>query len=382
MARSHVLVRRARPRPGRRDESGRAGTSEGHLVELFRAAGLDAGRARKLTVTVPYATFEEWWHPYTLGVGPAGDYVAGLDSAGRDAWRPAARELLPGRPVRGRRLRLGGPRPDRLTDGWACLDRRRDCSPRLERVAPVVAVASGKGGVGKTSVAVALARELVRRGHKTGLLDADLHGPDVPRMLGIRRDRTTRSVTLTAVKGERNAGLEAVEVDGLKVASVGFLLGGSQGLTMTGQFAELMLGRLVKQTVWGELDVLVADLPPGTGEVQQGLVTLSGDVSAVLVVTPAEVSHLDTSRAIAVLRQAEVPLLGGVENMAYVLCPHCGERTALHTPAPEDRTIWALGVPKLAGIPFRTDAVVTPGDVGPVADAVEAQVGLSPRYGT
>ena len=133
---------------------------------------------------------------------------------------------------------------------------------------------------------------------------------------------------------------------------------------MTGQFAELMLGRLVKQTIWGELDVLIADLPPGTGEVQQGLVALSDDVSAVLVVTPAEVSHLDTSRAIAVLRQADVPLLGGVENMAYVLCPHCGERTALHTPAPEDRTIWALGVPKLAGIPFRTDAVVTAGGRG------------------
>jgi ATP-binding protein involved in chromosome partitioning len=182
-------------------------------------------------------------------------------------------------------------------------------------------------------------------------------------------------VTLTAVKGERNAGLEAVEVDGLKVASVGFLLGGRQGLTMTGQFAELMLGRLVKQTIWGEIDVLIADLPPGTGEVQQGLVGLSDDVSAVLVVTPAEVSHLDTSRAVAVLRQAVVPLLGGVENMAYMVCPHCGERTALYTPAPEDRTIWALGVSKLAGIPFRTDATVTAEDVGPVADAVEAQLG-------
>ena len=211
---------------------------------------------------------------------------------------------------------------------------------------------------------------------RTGLLDADLHGPDVPRMLGIRRDHTARSVTLTAIKGERNAELEAVEVDGLKVASVGFLLGGTQGLTMAGQFGQLMLGRLVKQTIWGPLDVLVADLPPGTGEVQQGLVTLSDDVSAVLVVTPAEVSHLDTGRAVAVLRQARVPLLGGVENMAYVLCPHCGERTILHTPAPEDRTIWAQGVPKLAGIPFRTDAVITPEDVGPVAAAVEAQLTL------
>jgi ATP-binding protein involved in chromosome partitioning len=239
---------------------------------------------------------------------------------------------------------------------------------------PVVAVASGKGGVGKTSVAVALARELVRRGRRVGLLDADLHGPDVPRMLGIRRDRTARSVTLTAAKGGRNAELEAVEVDGLKVASVGFLLGGDQGLTMAGPFAELMLGRLVRQTNWGELDVLVADLPPGTGEVQQGLIGLSEDLSAVLVVTPAEISHLDTGRAVAVLRQAKVPLLGGVENMAYLTCPHCGEPTPVHVPAPEDRTIWALGVPRLASVPFRPDAVVTAADVAPVADAVEARM--------
>ena len=239
---------------------------------------------------------------------------------------------------------------------------------------PVIAVASGKGGVGKTSVAVALARELVRRGLRTGLLDADLHGPDVPRMLGIRRDRRARSVTLTATKGERNAELEAVEVDGLKVASVGFLLGGDQGLTMAGPFAELMLGRLVEQTIWGELDVLVADLPPGTGEVQQGLLGLSDDLSAVLVVTPAEVSHLDTGRAVAVLRQARVPLLGGVENMAYLDCPHCGEHTPMHVPAPADRTIWAMGVDRLASVPFRPDAVLTGTDVAPVADAVQARM--------
>lgn len=163
-------------------------------------------------------------------------------------------------------------------------------------------------------------------------------------------------------------------MDGLKVASVGFLLGGDQGLTMAGPFAELMLGRLVKQTIWGELDVLVADLPPGTGEVQQGLLGLSDDLSAVLVVTPAEVSHLDTGRAVAVLRQANVPLLGGVENMAYLDCPHCGEHTPMHVPAQADRTIWALGVDRLVSVPFRPDAVLTGADVAPVADAVEARM--------
>jgi len=235
---------------------------------------------------------------------------------------------------------------------------------------PVVAVASGKGGVGKTSVAVGLARELVRQGLRVGLLDADLHGPDVPRMVGIRRDVKATSVTLTAVGGQPNAALEAVEVDGLKVASVGFLLGGDQGLTMAGPFAHLMLGRLLHQTVWGELDVLVVDLPPGTGEIQQGLLGLSSDVAALLVVTPAEVSHLDTGRAVAVFRQARVPLLGAVENMAFVTCPGCGERTLLHAPAPADRTIWALGVERLATVPHRADAVVTGEDIGPVAAAV------------
>jgi ATP-binding protein involved in chromosome partitioning len=237
---------------------------------------------------------------------------------------------------------------------------------------PLIAVASGKGGVGKTSVAVALARELVQRGRRVGLLDADLHGPDVPRMLGIRRDRAARSVTLTSA----GKGLEAVEVDGLKVASVGFLLGGQQGLTMAGPFAELMLGRLLRQTEWGELDLIVADLPPGTGDVQQGLSELAGgDLSALLVVTPAEVSHLDTGRAVAVFRQAEVPVLGAVENMAHFRCPHCGEPAPMHPPAPRDRTIWALGVDRLASIPYRVGAVVAPADVAPVADVVEARMG-------
>jgi ATP-binding protein involved in chromosome partitioning len=239
---------------------------------------------------------------------------------------------------------------------------------------PVVAVASGKGGVGKTSVAVGLARELVREGLRVGLLDADLHGPDVPRMLGIRRDVKATSVTLTAAGGGPNAALEAVDVDGLEVASVGFLLGGDQGLTMAGPFAHLMLGRLLHQTTWGELDVLVVDLPPGTGEVQQGLLSQSPDVAALLVVTPAEVSHLDTGRAVAVLRQAKVPLLGAVENMAFLDCPGCGQRTLLHTPAPEDRTIWALGVERLATVPYRADAVVTGEDIRPVAAAVRAHL--------
>ena len=111
---------------------------------------------------------------------------------------------------------------------------------------PIIAVASGKGGVGKSSVAVALARELTRTGHRIGLVDADIAGPDIPRMLGLRRDAPARTVTL-ASWGRRDAGLEAMEVEGLKVASAGFLLAGSQGLALGSDLNDLMLGRLLKK---------------------------------------------------------------------------------------------------------------------------------------
>jgi ATP-binding protein involved in chromosome partitioning len=234
---------------------------------------------------------------------------------------------------------------------------------------PVVAVASGKGGVGKSTVAVALAKLLVAGGRRVGLVDADLYGPDVPRMLGIRRDVDATSLTL-ASWGGRGSGLEAVDVDGLKVASVGFLLGGRQGLTIGGQFGDMLLARLVRQTRWGDVDLLVVDLPPGTGDVQQALLGQGSLVAAVLVVTPAEVSHLDTGRAVTVLRAANATILGGVENMSYLECPGCGERTVLHPPAAEDRTIWAQGVRKLAALPYRTDGSIVDDDLAPVAAAV------------
>lgn len=237
----------------------------------------------------------------------------------------------------------------------------------------MIAVASGKGGVGKTSVAVALARRLAREGRKIGLVDADLYGPDVPRLLGLRRDVPARSLTLTRW-ARATPGLEAVEVDGLRVASTGFLMGGTQGLAIGASFGEMLLGRLVDDTDWGDAEALIVDLPPGTGEVQQSLLGLAKRVAALLVVTPAEIAHLDSGRALDVLRTAGVPVLGGVENMAYLACPHCGEQADLHVPSPEDRTIWAAGVPKLARLPFRPGTGVEPDDLRPVADVVTAHL--------
>jgi ATP-binding protein involved in chromosome partitioning len=241
---------------------------------------------------------------------------------------------------------------------------------------PIIAVASGKGGVGKSSVAVAIARGLARAGRKIGLVDADIAGPDVPRMLGLRRDVPARTITLAnwSPKGRAAPGLEAMEVDGFKVASAGFLMSGAQGLALGSDLADLMLGRLIRDTGWGTVEALVVDLPPGVNFTQQGVLSGAGRVGTILVVTPAEVSHLDTARALATLREVRTPVLGGIENMAYFECPHCTERTDLHTPAPEDRTIWSSGVPRLARLPFRPNAQITDADLAPALKAATAHL--------
>ncbi|MET8152421.1 P-loop NTPase [Actinoplanes sp. NPDC049668] len=247
--------------------------------------------------------------------------------------------------------------------------------PSLEQL-PIIAVASGKGGVGKSSVAVALGRELARGGLRAGLVDADIAGPDVPSMLGLRRDVPARTVTLAgwAPDGRDGPGLEAMEIDGLKVASAGFLMAGSQGLALGSDLSDLLLGRLIKETNWGDVEVLVVDLPPGISFTQQGVLSGAGRVATILVVTPAEVSHLDTGRALSTLREVRTPVLGGVENMAYFECPCCGERTELHKPAPAERTIWAAGVERLARLPFRPNAAITTADIAPVLSAVAAHI--------
>jgi len=241
---------------------------------------------------------------------------------------------------------------------------------------PIIAVASGKGGVGKSTVAVAIGRELARSGRKTGLVDADIAGPDVPRMLGLRRDVPAKSVTLARWTGggQSNSGLQAMEVDGLRVASVGFLIAGNQGLALGSDLGDLLLGRLINDTDWGDIEALVVDLPPGISVTQQGVLSGAGRVTTIVVVTPAEVSHLDTGRALSTLRRVRTPVLGGVENMAYFQCPCCGEKTELHAPAPEERTIWAGGVERLARIPFRPDAVVDAADLAPVLEAVTRHI--------
>jgi ATP-binding protein involved in chromosome partitioning len=217
---------------------------------------------------------------------------------------------------------------------------------------PIVAIASGKGGVGKTTVAVNLALALAASGVRAGLVDADLYGPDVPRMLGLRRRADTRQLTVFSVQGTAKSRLQAVERHGIQLASAAFLMGEAQGLGVDAGIAQLLVRRLISDTEWNNPDCLVVDLPPGTADVQQFVFTLRRrTVHVLLVVTPQVIAHQDVRRLIADLRRHSAVGIGGVENMSGMICAHCGKTTPMFPPAPAQESIWGA-VEKLASVPF------------------------------
>ena len=251
---------------------------------------------------------------------------------------------------------------------------------RSEHV-PVIAVASGKGGVGKTTVAVNLALALTAQGRRTGLIDADLYGPDVPRMMGLRRRAEASSVTLFARQGAAGSRLQTVSQHGVQLASAAFLLGENQALAVGGSIAQLLVRRLVSDSDWDDLDYLVMDLPPGTADIQQFVFALSGRPMCVLVVvTPQVIAHQDARRLIAHLQQVKQrgrlgPGIAGVENMSGQVCPGCGQTTPLFPSAPEQESIWGL-IPRLASVPFSYQAAQDADEGRPVmvTGAVPEQV--------
>jgi ATP-binding protein involved in chromosome partitioning len=217
---------------------------------------------------------------------------------------------------------------------------------------PVIAVASGKGGVGKTTVAVNLALALAATGLRTGLVDADLYGPDVPRMLGLRRRQEAAQLTVFGVRGSAQARLQAIARHGLQISSAAFLMGESQGLSVDAGLAQLLVRRLIMDTDWDSPDCLIVDLPPGTADIQQFVFGLRGrPVHILLVVTPQVIAHQDVRRLIADLRRRTVVTLGGVENMSGLICAHCGQTTPMYPAAPAGESIWDQ-TERLASVPF------------------------------
>ena len=222
----------------------------------------------------------------------------------------------------------------------------------IPEVRSVVAVASGKGGVGKSTVAVNLALALARAGRRTGLLDVDIYGPSIPTMFGI----ADRPVVI-------DNRIQPFQRWGVKVMSLGFVLETDTPVIWRGPMVMRAIEQMLGDVDWGELDVLVLDLPPGTGDAQLTVtqkIPLSG---AVIVTTPQDVALIDARKGLAMFRKVDVPVLGLIENMASFVCPKCGHETAIFRSGGGERTARELGVAFLGSIPL-DPAIAEGGDAG------------------
>jgi ATP-binding protein involved in chromosome partitioning len=220
----------------------------------------------------------------------------------------------------------------------------------------LIAIGSGKGGVGKTTVAVNLSIALAKLGYRIGLMDADVYGPNVPLMMGLRA--TPRAA------GERIVPLEKF---GIRLMSMGFLNPGDKPLVWRGPMLHSVVQQFLRGVEWGELDYLLIDLPPGTGDVQLSLIQTAPLTGAVVVTTPSDVSLEDARKAVNMFDQVRVPLLGMVENMSYLMCPHCAERIDVFSHGGGRRTAEQMNVHFLAEVPMSADVRIG-GDSGkPVA---------------
>ncbi len=237
----------------------------------------------------------------------------------------------------------------------ADFENRRQLAARLCRIRHKVIVLSGKGGVGKSTVAVNLATALMLSGKRVGLLDVDIHGPSIPTMLGLEHERI----------GGHLDGLLPVELGDLKVMSLGFLLRNQDDAVIwRGPMKMQVIMQFLKDVDWGDLDYLVIDSPPGTGDEPLSVCQLIGRMDgAVVVTTPQKVAAVDVRKSITFCRQLDVPVLGVVENMSGFACPHCGEVTQILSTDGGRRLAESMGVPFLGSIPI-DPTVAASGDAG------------------
>ncbi len=215
----------------------------------------------------------------------------------------------------------------------------------------IVAVASGKGGVGKSTVSLGLARALAARGSQVGLLDADVYGPDIPLMLGLKQTHDLRRWALGRNPEFGRMRLVPVEALGLKVMSVGFLVSERQSFALPAPLTAHVWKQFVDDVDWGELGYLVVDLPPGTADLQQHVFRGGELAGALIVLGPQDAAHLDARKLLDTLREAQVPVLGAVENMRGLHCPHCGETIEVFPPVAPERSL-LREVELLASIPL------------------------------
>jgi ATP-binding protein involved in chromosome partitioning len=211
----------------------------------------------------------------------------------------------------------------------------------LPNVKYKIAVASGKGGVGKSTVSVNLAVSLAQLGFKVGLLDADIYGPSIPLMLGVKSKPEYDGKKLTPIQKY-----------GVNLMSLGFMMDGDEAVIWRGPLVTKAIQQLMQDVNWGELDFMIFDMPPGTGDAQLTLsqsITLDG---AVIVSTPQDVALIDAVKGVNMFKKVNVPILGVVENMSYFACPHCGERTDIFASGGAERECKRINVDLLGEIPL------------------------------
>ena len=212
----------------------------------------------------------------------------------------------------------------------------------LPNVRAVIAVASGKGGVGKSTTAVNLALALAKLGHRTGLLDADIYGPSMRRLLGIAGEPTSSD-------GVR---LDPMEAYGIKAMSMAFLVEEETPIVWRGPMVQSALEQMMRDVAWGELDIMVVDMPPGTGDTQLTMAQRVPLAGAVIVSTPQDIALIDARKGLNMFRKVDVPVLGLIENMSYFCCPNCGHRSEIFGHGGAQREAERLGMDFLGEIPL------------------------------
>jgi ATP-binding protein involved in chromosome partitioning len=223
----------------------------------------------------------------------------------------------------------------------------------VEGIRHMIAVASGKGGVGKSTTAVNLALGLQAIGLKVGILDADIYGPSQPRLLGLRgRPQVISGKTL-----------RPMEAYGLKAMSMGFLVDEDTPIVWRGPMVVQALNQMLRDVAWGELDALIVDMPPGTGDVQLSMAQQSPLSGAIIVSTPQDLALIDARKGLNMFKKVDVPVLGIIENMSYFLCPKCGERSEIFGHGGAEREAERLGVPFLGAVPLHME-IRTRSDAG------------------
>ncbi len=261
------------------------------------------------------------------------------------AHRPAPAPAAPARPAHSH-----APEPGRADAG-------RGGKPPLllPDIGAIVAVASGKGGVGKSTIAVNLAVSMARQGLRVGLLDADIYGPSLPRMLGLNRK--------PEVRGDQ---MQPLDAWGLKAMSIGFLVEEETPMIWRGPMVMGALEQMLGQVTWGKLDILVIDMPPGTGDAQLTIaqrVSLSG---AVIVSTPQDIALLDARRGVKMFERTNVPVLGIVENMSFFQCPNCGHHTDIFGHGGAKAEAQRIGADFLGEVPLLLDIRTASDDGQPI----------------